>query len=204
MVALGTKWGRKARHRVWLQTLHHAEREAAEAKKPKPRLATFQARLGAAGDDHPPGTEQGYALASSPQPWTMVGENPGYSTPSSLPSTASAGVPIARIVRQETVEQRIWVYGVCVSASLELPPFPQLAAEDLDILQPIPSDDHLLGPSTPFAGRYYVDVASSSECSWWCSQVMAFALGNHPMQPDPKKRVHRPQDMVSTRNRTAM
>ncbi|CAE7766366.1 GIP, partial [Symbiodinium sp. CCMP2456] len=159
MIILGTM-GRKARHRVWTQALHHAELEAAKAKKEAPSLATFQVRLQMAqGDERltaPSQTKPG-DRQTIPGPW---------------------------IVRHETMEQRIWVYGVCVCASLELPPLPQLAAEDLDILQPVPADDHLLGPSTPYAGRTYVDVASCSECSWWCSQIMAFALGNHPMQPE--------------------
>ena len=219
LVALGTRWGKKARHRVWLQTLHHAELEAAELKKPSPATLTVRLQMEPQRRAEP--------AISSTGPWQLVGENQGYSTPSSLPSTSSTAAPVARIVRHETMEQKIWVYGVCVSASLELPPFPQLAAEDLDILQPVPADEHVLGTSSPFAGRLYVDVASSSECSWWCTQVIGFALGNHPMRPDiyafgfylygrltlireavvrmqgagtdPRKRVHRPEDMVSTR-----
>ena len=107
MVGPGTKWGKKSRHRVWLQTLSHAQLEAAELQKPPP--ATFTVRL---QTDDPSGTGTQLPLNSAAHSWQLVGENPGYSTPSSMPSNASTGVPVARIVRHETLEQRTWIYGV--------------------------------------------------------------------------------------------
>ena len=75
--------------------------------------------------------------------------------------------------------------------------------------------------------RTFEEVSSSAECSWWCSQILTFALHNNPMRPevysfafylygrlrlvrdavtrlhgvgsDSGKRVLRPSDMITTR-----
>ena len=91
---------------------------------------------------------------------------------------------MARIVRPELQPVRAWVYGVCLSPGVDLPRFPELAAEDQDILMPLPTEASICGSETPFCGMTFEYVSSSPETSWYCSQIMSFALGNNPMHPE--------------------
>ena len=215
-VALCTKWGSRARSRALFQHVTKCRGDALEEDQRRRRLEPPQA-----------GPPQRAAPPTSTAPWVVIPEQPAASRPG--PSASASSGYVARIVRGDPLEQRVWIYGVCLAPSLELPPFPTLADEDSDILQPLPSDGQLLDNTSPFPGRSFEDVASSAECSWWCAQVLTFALQiNNPMRleiyvfafflygrlklvrdslvrlhgagSDPQnKRVFHPSDMVTTR-----
>ena len=213
LVAMCTKFGKKARSRALFQRVGLVRAQALEDRERERQL-------------RPPNL--GPASASCIA-WVSLIEIPANNAaPSAAPSTApSSTVPVARIMRNEPTEQRIWIYGVCVGPSLDLPVLPSLAEEDVDIMIPLPGDANLLGSESPYCGRTFEDVASAAECSWWCAQVLSIVLRNNPMRPeiytfafdlygrlqlikssvcrvqgqgpDANKRVHRRTDMVTTR-----
>ena len=90
--------------------------------------------------------------AKSPPPgWSLVeGEGKkGYPEE----STASASASGAKTMKAKIVyepEMQAWLYGVHLALETELPPFPELAGDD--ILQPLPTDDTLI-TAGPLAGR---------------------------------------------------
>ena len=63
-----------------------------------------------------------------------------------------------------------------------LPPFPELAPEDLDILQPLPSDSTVMDEG-PFKGWSFVHMATRFEAENFCGQALQMALRNEPMSP---------------------
>ena len=79
-----------------------------------------------------------------------------------------------------------FTYGVCLAPDVDLPPFPSLAEEDQDIIAVPPSDLSVCGPETPFAGMSYGQISSSAQPAPYynCQNLLTFALGNNPMQPD--------------------
>ena len=58
-----------------------------------------------------------------------------------------------------TPEAQCWLYGVLLPPGVDLPPFPELKPEDLDILQPLPGDETLMTDG-PFAGHRFVELAT--------------------------------------------
>ena len=170
-VALTTAWGRKARARTTYAMCCEAK-DFYMAKKLEEDKAREEARERAMG--------VGYL---GPHPLQDQPEPP-YNPALHEWSVVSPPRPVARIIRAERQEVRAWIYSVCVSPSEPLPPFPTLAEEDQDILQPLPSDAHLLDHLTTYAGRSFEDAASSSDSAWFCAQVLNHALSNQPMQPE--------------------
>ena len=165
-VALFTRWGARARSRALFQHVTKCRGEALEEEQRRRHLEPPPAAL-------PPRA----APTASTAPWVVIPAQPG-------PSATTPSGPVTKIVCGEAPEQRAWIYGICVAPSLDLPPFPSLAAEDAYILQPLPGDGQLLDNTSPFPGRSFEDVAASAECSWWCAQVLNFALQNNPMRPE--------------------
>lgn len=60
------------------------------------------------------------------------------------------------------------MYGVLIAPSVALPEFPLLTNEDQDILQPLPNDNAVCGPDTPFDGFTLCQVTSSFESNMFC------------------------------------
>ena len=87
---------------------------------------------------------------------------------------------VARIVRAP--EHQVWLYGVHLAEGVALPPFPELAPEDLDILQPLPSDSTVMDEG-PFKGWSFVHMATRFEAENFCGQALQMALRNEPMSP---------------------
>ena len=215
-IALCTLWGRRSRSRALFQRVTEVRAFAEEERNRE--LDELRGRNAIEDPLARPPLDDGGGSGL----WEVVPPTPSQS---SLPSSSSA-YPVAKIIREE-VAGRVWIYGILVAPLVDLPVFPTLAPEDQDILQPLPQDNHIMNMTTPFAGRTYIDVASSAECNWWCSQVLSFVLSNNPMRPeiyafafylhgrlrlvkealtrmqgageDPAKRTLRPHDMVSTR-----
>ena len=86
----------------------------------------------------------------------------------------------ATIVRSP--ETQCWLFGVLLAPGVDLPPFPELKPEDLDVLQPLPGDDTVM-PEGPFRGYKFVDIATNFESEPYCKQVMHIALNLEPMSP---------------------
>lgn len=79
-------------------------------------------------------------------------------------------------------ETQCWLFGVLLAPGVDLPPFPELKPEDLDVLQPLPGDDTVM-PEGPFRGYKFVDIATNFESEPYCKQVMHIALNLEPMSP---------------------
>ena len=170
-VALTTAWGRRARARTTYQMCCEAKDHYMKAKLEQDRADEAAREMARGVGDigpHPRHDVPDASYNPALHEWRVV----------------SPPRPVARIIRAERQEVRAWVYAVCVSTSDPLPPFPTLAEEDQDILQPLPSDAHLLGALTPYAGRSFEDAASSADSAWFCAQVLNHALSNQPMQPE--------------------
>eukprot|EP00435_Cladocopium_sp_Y103_P028069 s1984_g7.t1 len=111
-------------------------------------------------------------LASTSPEWEVV----------ETPSGSGYGKPhAAKILRNP--DPGFWLYGFFLSPLHEPPAYPTLEDKDLDILQPLPSEDSVLGPGTPFEGLTYCQVSSSLEAAWYCQQTLTYAL-------DPKNALH--------------
>ena len=137
-VALCAKQGSKARSRELFQRVTTVRLAALEERETELRAGPPPKQQGHAS---PPGAAGSWLVVASPS------SAPASPYPASQASSSSSFV--AKIVRDDqVVEQRIWVYGVCVAPSLELPPFPELSAEDSDVLSALPSDGTRLGPDT--------------------------------------------------------
>ena len=157
VVALCTKFGTAARSRELFSNVCRVRGEALEEREKKAAMRPTK-----------PPTAPG-----SPS-WFLVEPSP--SSPASSPSTSTTGYPRARILRRQ--EPIILLYGISLSASQDLPPFPDLGEEDNDILQRLPSDHSILSTDTPYAGMTFMQVASSAESSWFCSHVIGQVLEN--------------------------
>ena len=71
-----------------------------------------------------------------------------------------------------------------ISPDQDLPDFPDLPSEDMDILQPLPSDCELINDGSPFQGHRFDVVSSDPQAEHYCKQVMTHALANEPMSPE--------------------
>ena len=144
VVALCTKWGRRARSRALSQYVAKVRADYLEEKETEERRAReihllvrgASPKSSATGSRQPPG-------------WTLVQDE------SEAGSPASSAYPTAKIIRPGAITPRAWVYGVCIAADTELPPFPGLAEEDQDIIAVPPNDLCQCGPETPFSGMSY-------------------------------------------------
>ena len=176
LVALATKWGSAARSRALFAAVTKARTEDDEERRglsssARPSLPLPPARS----------TASSVRLQSSPSSpgWDLIGEPTSHGSGSGYPDEPRP----ARILRN--VEPSIMIYGLHLSPSREPPLLPPLDDKDLDILQPLPSDDSILGPGTPFEGLTYGQVASSLEGSWYCAQVLNYVLDNtNPLHPE--------------------
>ena len=99
----------------------------------------------------------------------------GYPSPSS--PAKSTKPTTAKIVR--ATRQRVWLYGVMISADSELPPLPEL-----DILQPLPHDSELINDGGPFQGHCFKDVSENVGCEHYCKSAMTHVLSNEPASPE--------------------
>ena len=161
LIALTTKWGQAARSRELFANVCRVRDAEVEEVDRQRALAP------------PEGYPGRKSAPSSPAPstgWTVVPESP-----------TSSGPKTAKIIRETT--PRFWLYGVPLSPVDELPEFPSLGGEDQDILQPLPGDESVCGPETPYNGILYAQVASAPEAAVYCQQVLWHALENHPMDP---------------------
>ena len=176
-VALCTLWGTKARSRALFSRVGQVRAEALSEREALAREAARERDEDARAQRLQ--LDRGYGLGSfagdesPPSGWKLVVNQ---SAASSLEPA-----PVARIVRPELQPVRAWVYGVCLSGATELPRFPELTAEDQDILMPLPTENSLCGTESPYCGATFGHVSSSAESAWYCSQVMSFALGNNPI-----------------------
>ena len=223
LVALTTKWGSKSRSWEVCQSVSRA-RDQARAEKEKEAEVELQRQHDLRGGYpsplpvpflRPPSAAASSSMAQDD--WSVL----------NVELDQHMKPPKAKIVRPESIKQRAWVYGVCIASDTCLPAFPELDQEDQDILQPLPSDNDMLGADTPFCGRTFADVASSADGTIFCSSILNYALANNPMQPtayrfsfylygrlklvkgavdrmsgssaDGQKRVRRPGDMVTSR-----
>ena len=174
-IALCTLWGAAARSRTLFSDVTQARVTALEADE---RDAALNPPRG-----YPHKTEG--VLPSSParsDRWHVVAGDP------SSPSNSTSSAPVtAKIVRCSTPEPGTpqgWVYGILLSSEHELPEFPSLDDGDLDVLQPLPTDDSVCGPATPYEGWTFSQLASSVEAAAYCQSIMHFALENNPMAPE--------------------
>ena len=71
-----------------------------------------------------------------------------------------------------------------ISPDQDLPDFPDLPSEDMDILQPLPSDRELINDGSPFQGHRFDVVSSDPQAEHYCKQVMTHAVANEPMPPE--------------------
>ena len=85
---------------------------------------------------------------------------------------------VATILRSPEVQ--CWLYGVLLSPGIDLPQFPELRSEDLDVLQPLPGDSTQMTEG-PFQGHTFAGIASSAEAEPYCKHVLHIALSNEPM-----------------------
>ncbi|CAE7548475.1 RE2, partial [Symbiodinium necroappetens] len=220
LIAVGTKYGRKARSRALFQYVGRLRFEAKVLEdKKEAGDATHHGGKPVATKTQGPMGYLAHSASSSFSGWSLVQEAAGSEEPA----------PMARIVRgNPSVPSRVWVYGVCIAPDMPLPAFPVLEFSDQDILEPPPADHDLVDGDSPFAGRTFDETASSAEGALWCTQVMAYAFGNNPMRPEiyrfgfylygrlrqvrvaalrmqgggserEGKRVQRPGDMITTR-----
>ena len=166
LIALCTKWGKEARSRELAQSVAKHSLLALEDAAPVLPL-------------------KNEPNAKSPPPgWSLVeGEGKkGYPQE----STASASASGAKTMKAKIVyepEMQAWLYGVHLALETELPPFPELAGDDLKILQPLPTDDTLI-TTGPLAGLTFVVAASVPQYEWWCKETLQHALKNEPMVPE--------------------
>lgn len=120
LIALCTKWGKEARSRELAQSVAKHSLLALEDAAPMLSL-------------------KNEPNAKSPPPgWSLVeGEGKkGYPEESTASSSASGAKTMkAKIVYEP--EMQAWLYGVHLALETELPPFPELAGDDLKILQPL-------------------------------------------------------------------
>ena len=152
-VALCTLWGTKSRSRALFARVSQVRSEALEEEERERQLRPQPPQAG-------PASRQPAGYPTSLAPWTVIPEVPA----------APSGPPRARILRPERNNPRAWVYGVCVGPDLDLPTFPELPAEDSDILIPLPGDGTLCGNETPFCGSTFETVASSKDRFWYRSE----------------------------------
>eukprot|EP00435_Cladocopium_sp_Y103_P058473 s1160_g20.t1 len=118
-------------------------------------------------------------------------DSPGWSvvSPSSSGRPGQSGYPdVPRLPVRKTAtivrspETQCWLYGVLLAPGVDLPPFPELKPEDLDVLQPLPGDETIMTEG-PFRGQKFVDIATNFESEYYCKQVMNIAIGLEPMSP---------------------
>ena len=76
-----------------------------------------------------------------------------------------------------------WLYGLHLCMEKELPPFPELDASDMPVMQPLPHDNDLM-TTGPAQGLTYVVIASSLDWEPFCCEVLGKALRNEPMTPE--------------------
>ena len=171
LIALCTKWGKEARSRELAQSV--AKQTLLALEDAAPPLLSLK--------DEPK------AAKPPPAGWSLVESerNPdgkkGYKGGEAASSTSDAKPLKARIVYEP--EMQAWLYGIHLALEVELPPFPELAGDDLKILQPLPTDDTLL-TTGPLAGLTFVVASSCPEYEWWCRNTLAHALDNEPMIPE--------------------
>ena len=183
-ILLCTKWGASERSAGLFRRVCQV-REEHQALQDQAPLAGYPKKASQpATPQKTQGPIKNLSIASAtPDGWDVVLS--GNSTPSPVasgPSSSSKHPPTARIVRAS--RQRVWLYGVLISPDQDLPDFPDLPSEDMDILQPLPSDCELINDGSPFQGHRFDVVSSDPQAEHYCKQVMTHALANEPMSPE--------------------
>ena len=172
-VALCTLWGRAARSRELFSSVCRVREQALQEREERAALRPPPGYPGSTSKASP--TSSPSKSSASLARWDMVS------------ASGSEDPRTAKIVRPGSTpdgEPRFWVYGVLVAPGVDLPCFPTLAPDDVDILQPLPSDNTPCGPETPFAGYTYSQVASSPEAAIFCHQTLIFVLEDNPAVPE--------------------
>ena len=154
-VALCTKFGSKFRSNRIYEMIADGTEQIAEKKKDNWELVS------------PPSKPAGAARTEG----LLPGHGAGYHRGEKM---------VAKIVRAP--EHQVWLYGVHLAEGVPLPPFPELAPEDLDILQPLPSDSTVMDEGQ-FKGWSFVHMATRFEAENFCGQALQMALRNEPMSP---------------------
>ena len=162
-VALCTKFGSKLRSTLIYRICSSGLTKMLEGKDKQKAL----------GHVASPGSP-GWSVIPSEADSSQLGQR-GYPDVPRLPARKTA-----TIVRSP--ETQCWLFGVLLAPGVDLPPFPELKPEDLDVLQPLPGDDTVM-PEGPFRGYKFVDIATNFESEPYCKQVMHIALNLEPMSP---------------------
>ena len=162
-VALCTKFGSKLRSTLIYRICSSGLTKMLEDKDKQKAL----------GHVASPGSP-GWSVIPSEADSSQLGQR-GYPDVPRLPARKTA-----TIVRSP--ETQCWLFGVLLAPGVDLPPFPELKPEDLDVLQPLPGDDTVM-PEGPFRGYKFVDIATNFESEPYCKQVMHIALNLEPMSP---------------------
>lgn len=167
-IALCTKWGAKARSRELASTIARLTTSPGgllDAEPPKPR------------SQKPLKSSAGYAVPESPERrgWELITSDEEQSAGSEAPP------PKAKIVYEPKVE--VWLYGVKLSMDKEIPPLPELSAEDQHILQPLPGDQTTFSLGR-MRGWPFQEVASRPECQDHCRYILLSALKGKPLSPE--------------------
>eukprot|EP00435_Cladocopium_sp_Y103_P065449 s520_g27.t1 len=166
-IALCTKWGSAARSHELFASVCREREHALLSEEHRAALKP------PAGYPHrgPTTSSPASSPASPTSQWDVV------------PSEQSSGSQqTAKIIRNR--DPRFWAYGVLVAPAVNLPEFPTLADEDLDILQPLPCDSSLCGGDSPYAEYSLAQIASSPESAAFCHQTLQLALQNQPLTPE--------------------
>eukprot|EP00435_Cladocopium_sp_Y103_P062124 s1878_g23.t1 len=190
-VAMCMRFGKDARYRAFLQRMERVKKEK--------MLMDKADRSGyPAASPTSPGSGGGSPLkiaktppraarpkrATRPPPrdqideWSVVASSP----PDSPSARASSDQPPqAKIVYAP--QHEAWLYGVHLCLEEELPLFPELSGQDVNILQPLPHHGYTFATG-PAQGLTYAVVSSTLDWEPFCRDVIAKALHNEPMTPE--------------------
>ena len=184
-ILMCTKWGQEARSAGLFRRVGQVRDEYDQEVRRDKALTMAPSAPAAASIARRTTRKTAGPIPDSPYDdgWSLCdGASGGYPSPSSPSSNATSAPRVAKIVR--ATRQRVWLYGIMIAPDVDLPPLPELASEDMDILQPLPHDEEQINDGGPFQGHYFRDVAESLASEGYCKSVMGHVLRNEPSGPE--------------------